>query len=358
MTKKVLHIIDNMWLWWAQTLVKGLSEYKDSDVKFFLYSLRKQKNINYVNSLNFYENDSKNKFSFPLLKLRKFIIYNNIEILHCHLAKSQILWWILKKMFFPNIKLIFHEHWEIFENWKLYPFLMNYFKKEVDLYIAVSNLTKNKILEKTKFSISKVKVLYNFVDTNRFYKIENLDKNNLFWKDLEWKFIIWFAARLIKRKWWERIIELAHILNKTYKNIFFVIAWDWPDKKELIYKINDLSNIKLLWHVSDMNKFYNSIDLFIFPSIWEPLWLTWIESNSCWCPVIASNIEWINEILINEKNSLLFDLNIKDDLLKKVLLLYNNKELRLKIIEWWFIWIKNYTLDSYILSLNYIYGRM
>gem|GEM_PF-5934199 len=75
-----------------------------------MYALRKR-NINIeINHKNIFYNDSKNKFSFPILKLKKFIEKNNIDVLHCHLAKSQIMGYMLKKLFFPNIKLILHEH--------------------------------------------------------------------------------------------------------------------------------------------------------------------------------------------------------------------------------------------------------
>ncbi|MDP2396096.1 MAG: glycosyltransferase family 4 protein [bacterium] len=49
---------------------------------------------------------------------------------------------------------------------------MNSFRKKVDLFIAVSEATKNKILEKTKYDSNKIEILYNFVDLNKFKKIE------------------------------------------------------------------------------------------------------------------------------------------------------------------------------------------
>jgi glycosyltransferase involved in cell wall biosynthesis len=49
---------------------------------------------------------------------------------------------------------------------------MNIFKNKVDIYIAVSNATKNKILNKTNFNEEKIKVLYNYVDLEKFRKIE------------------------------------------------------------------------------------------------------------------------------------------------------------------------------------------
>lgn len=195
---KILHIVDTIWLWWAQTVVKWIFEKQKDNSNIFLYALRK-KDINIeINHQNIFSNNSKNKFSFPLFKLRKFIKENNIEILHCHLAKSQIIWWVLKTLFFPNIKLVFHEHGEIFQDWKIYPFLMNIFKNKVDLYFAVSKATKKYILQKTNFQEEKIKLLYNFVDLDKFKKIENFNiekERKKYWITKN-DFVIWFASRI------------------------------------------------------------------------------------------------------------------------------------------------------------------
>jgi hypothetical protein len=52
---------------------------------------------------------------------------------------------------------------------------MNLFRKKVNIYLAVSKATKSKILEKTNYKEEQIKVLYNFVDLEKFKKIENFD---------------------------------------------------------------------------------------------------------------------------------------------------------------------------------------
>jgi L-malate glycosyltransferase len=81
----------------------------------------------------------------------------------------------LKTIFFPNIKLVFHEHGEIFEDGKIYSKLMSFFKEKIDIFIAVSNATKKELEKKIKINKEKIIFLYNFVDLNEFKKIENFD---------------------------------------------------------------------------------------------------------------------------------------------------------------------------------------
>lgn len=361
MHKKILHIIDSMGLWWAQTVVKWIFEKQIQNNDIFLYALRKREINIEINHKNIFTYNSDNKYSLPIFKLRNFIKENNIEILHCHLAKSQIIWYVLKLLFFPNIKLVLHEHWEIFENWKIYPFLMNLFRKKVDLYIAVSKATKQKILDKTSYKEEKIEVLYNFVDLDKFKKIEifdivserkkyPLDKND---------FIIGFASRLYEWKWYMDFLESAKILLEKWYSLKFLLAWDWNDKQKVIDFIskNNLSDsVKIIWYIVDMVWFYNTINCFIFPSHREALWLTWIEANACACPVIASNIEWLNEIMISWKNALLFEKQNTKDLAEKIEKIYNDIELKNSLIKNWLEEVKKYSLEKYLVELNNLYN--
>lgn len=361
MSKKILHIIDNLGLWWAQVVVKWIFEWQSSNNDIFLLSLRKTKITTEINHKNIVINNTKLKYSFPILKLRKIIRENDIEIIHCHLAKSQIIWWILKTIFFPNIKLVFHEHGEIFENWKIYVKFMIFFKNKIDIFIAVSNLTKQKLLEKTNISIEKIIVLYNFVDINKFKKITGFDiksKKINYWFD-EKDFLIWFASRLIERKWWFEFVQAAKMLKDKWYDFKYLIAWDWEDKNKIISfikKYNLEDDIKLIWYEKEMNEFYNTINIFVFPSHIEALWLTWLEANASSCPVIVSDISWLNEIMINNKNAMLFKKENAYDLMWKIIEMYEEEDIKKQLIKWWLKEVKNYSLENYLEKLEKIYG--
>lgn len=363
MSKKILHIIDNLWLGGAQIVVKWIFENQVLNNDIFLFSVRKTQITTEINHQNIIQNNCEFKHSFPIFKLKKIIKDNNINILHCHLAKSQIIWGILKTLFFPDLKLVFHEHWEIFENWKIYPFFMSLFKDKINLFIAVSNLTKEKILYKTKIDSYKINVLYNFVDLNKFKKISISNKNEYRSKyNLEKDdFVLWFAARLIERKWWFEFVEAAKILRDKWYEFKFLIAWDWIDKEKIIEFINKNkleNNIKMIWYIKDMNIFYNMIDIFVFSSHWEPLWLTWIEANAASCPLIASDIPWLNEIIVNNVNAMLFKKEDAFDLSWKIVEMYEEIDVKNELIKSSLKEVKKYSLDKYINKLNDLYNQI
>jgi L-malate glycosyltransferase len=343
-----------MWLWWAQTVVKGIFEAQQTNRNIFLYALRKRQINIEINHPNTFTYNTHQKFSFPLFALKNFIQEHNIEILHCHLAKSQIMWWMLKTLFFPDIKLIFHEHWEIFEDWKLYPFLMDCFRNKVDTYIAVSRVIKVKILEKTNFGENKIHILYNFVDLNRFKIIKNFDLENerkKYWLNQN-DFIIWFAGRLVERKWWKEFVESAKILSKKY-NMKFLIAGVGPDKEKLLEMTKGSSNIQYIWYVDNMVDFYNWLDVFCIPSYWEWLPMAQLEALWCWVSIISSDWPWLNEVIKEKKNY--FQNKKIDDLINKIETIYSDKDLRHDLVKNWLQEVKKYSLENYLVELYEIY---
>ena len=218
-------------------------------------------------------------------------------------------------------------------------------------------------MEKTNFEEKKIKVLYNFVDLDKFKKIKNFDIENerkKYWLSKN-DFVIWFASRLYEWKWWKEFVWAAKVLTEQWYNLKFIIWWDGEDKGKIIdfIKENNLEkNIILIWYVENMVNFYNIIDLFIFPSYIESMWLTQLEAQACWTPIIVSNIEWLNETINNNIDWLLFENKNVDDLVNKIEKIYNKKDLRDKLVKWWFENVKNYSLKKYLVILNSIYGEL
>ncbi len=97
------------------------------------------------------------------------------------------------------------------------------------------------------------------------------------------------------------------------------------------------------------------IDCFAMPSHWEPLGITEIEAQACSIPIIASDVEGLNEVVSNKKNGLLFKPKDEKDLAEKIELMEKNKELRERLIKNGLHSVKRYSLEEYILSLEKIY---
>jgi len=359
MTIRVLHIIDHLGFGGAQIVVKGIMD-GSQDENMFLYVLRKADNEITIQHRNVYIADSRNKYKVKsLLELAKIIRDDDVKILHCHLTKSFCFGFLLKMFFFKDITLIFHEHGNIFVNGYCYNLCLKTMRNTTNSFIAVSNVVKKKLVVDADIEAKKIKVLYNFVDLNKFYVDKNQEKEKLKFDNKN--YFVGFAGRLVKRKGWEEFIKAAFLLRNKCPNMGFLIAGDGPDKSRMLKLIEELNikdSVKYFGFVPDMNSFYNLIDCLVIPSHWEPLGLVGIEANACGVPVIAANVDGLREIIDDRENGLLFQPKDERDLAEKIRLIEDDKDLRQKLVSNGLSKVKRFSLSEYISTLTKIYQEL
>ena len=258
------------------------------------------------------------------------------------------------------MQLIFHEHGQIFQNGRIYPYFMRKSREDVDLFIAVSKATKNKLIERAKISLAKIKVLYNFVDLDKFnpkkIKISiQKEKENLGIKKGD--FVIGFVGRLSEVKGCGYLIKSLPYLNFNYK---VLIAGDGDLRESLenlAKKLNVFHKIIFLGYIKETKKIYQLLDVNVIPSLNESFSLSAIESQAMKVPTIASNIDGLNEVVIDKKTGLLFEQKNERDLEKKIKLLHSNKKLKEKLINEGLKNAKAHSLKDYIKNLKEVYNN-
>jgi len=366
---KILHIISNLELGGAQSIVKDLVL---NEKNHFVYSLRKTKNddLDKVKEKVFYYNTFKSfKFNpLILMDIYKKIKLNDFKVVHLHLVKP-LLYAGLIKILIPELKIIYHEHGLIYcsdESGKKstgYICYMNIFRNKINYVLAISKWIKKVYLQKTKIPLKKIKIIYNPIDTKKF------NRKNIKWSIQKERkrlginkneFVIGFVGRLIERKGWKNFIEAINILTNENKKFKFLIAGDGPDKTKMLSLIKEYNlekNIVYLGYQSNMVWFYSLLDVLVIPSHWEPMGLTEIEAQSMHVPTISSNIPALNEIIQDRKNGLLFEAKNNKNLAEKIKELYSNPKLKNKLIKNSLKSIKQYSLDAYVKKINVIYNK-
>jgi len=179
---------------------------------------------------------------------------------------------------------------------------------DCDKIIAVSQNTKNDLINLYAVPEAKIKVIYSGVDS-QFYR--KLDKTSPDFKQIKQKFqlpknFIFFLGTLEPRKNVESIIEAFDILKNNHpdlENLNLIITgekgWHYQDIFCLINKSPWQKQIKCLGYVSAEEKvcLYNSAELFVFPSYYEGFGLPVLEAQACGLPVIAGLNSSFPEIL-------------------------------------------------------------
>ena len=79
-----------------------------------------------------------------------------------------------------------------------------------------------------------------------------------------------------------------------------------------------LDKIIITGWVNDVEKYIPAFDIAVLPSKWEGFGLAIVEYMVCNKPIIASNVGGITDIIISEKNGLLFEVGDYEELSKKI----------------------------------------
>jgi glycosyltransferase involved in cell wall biosynthesis len=360
---RVLHIIDTLWLGGAQTVERDYFKSQQNNPDIFLYVLRKSMPQITINHKNVAIEESFSRYSLsPIFRLNKFIKENDIEILHCHLLRSHVFGYLVKGFFNKSIKLIIHEHSDIIDNEGLSVPILRLIQKRVNLFITCSNSLRKTLIEKIKIGDAKAIVMYNGIDLKKF------DRNNLQLNKGEERkklsieentFIVGFVGRLTKRKGWEELLEAA-LLLKDNSSIKFLIAGDGEDKEKLLNLISSkgLGNVIYLGYAPNMQGVYSILDCLAIPSHYEPMGITAIEAQAIEVPVIASNVDGLNEIITNEENALLINPQDAESIKTAILRLQENEGLCTQLKNEGKENAKRYSIENYAKALDNIYNSI
>jgi len=172
-------------------------------------------------------------------------------------------------------------------------------KKEVDLVIAISQATKNDIVDILGISPEKVKVVYEALPQG-VKKIEDKKFINEVKKRYRIKnnFLL-SVATLEPRKNLKRVIlafkEIKKIIPEMQLVLVGKVGWDEEVRKMMGNRPKDIIFTGFI-DEKDLLAFYSSATCFVFPSLYEGFGLPILEAMACGCPVVTSNISSMPEV--------------------------------------------------------------
>jgi glycosyltransferase involved in cell wall biosynthesis len=167
------------------------------------------------------------------------------------------------------------------------------------------------------FPEEKMTLIYNGVDFSKTW-----DKDKKLYQKKGDEIVIGNAGRLTEQKGQKYLIEVAELLKKENVNFIILIAGEGELRQQLQNSIKEKGlqdNVKLLGHIEDMASFMNSLDVFVFPSLFEGSANTLIETIFYAVPVIAWDVSSNSELIENRINGLLIPFDDKDMLKNAIL---------------------------------------
>lgn len=254
------------------------------------------------------------------IRLAKFVKKNNISLIHSH-GRGAGIYSRLLKIFNPSITIIhtyhgLNDHQSKFKK-IIYYTVEKFLGFYTDLSIFVSQGEK-KIAEKHSLlnNNKKFEVIYNGVSlpTVRKEKFKNNDIFNIV-----------TVTRFSYPKNMQSALNIAKCFANV-PNIKFIWVGDGEDRISLEEESKELNlNIEFVGFSNEPYKYLQKSNIFLFTSLHEGLPYSLIESLSAGVPIVASNVEGNNEVVIDGVNGFLFESEeIAVALIRKI---YNNRTL-------------------------------
>ena len=192
---------------------------------------------------------------------------------------------------------------------------------KADLNIGVSKLVLQKLSEFRTYNPKEEYVLYNGVDTSKFYP-NKIDENNVF--------TIGCVANFWEIKDQITLIKSVQLLKEQGKEILLRLIGTGPTLqmcKNFVSENNLSENIvfeKEIKH-EELNLFFNDIDVFILTSYYEALGCVYMESWATNTPFIAVKGQGITELIPSElKEKLVIGKSDVNQLIEKIDFLMKN----------------------------------
>lgn len=194
-----------------------------------------------------------------------------------------------------------------------------------DAVIAVSNYTKNKIVQHYGISPDKVSVVHNAIDAERNASQISSKSGKT----------VLYLGRVTLQKGPDYFIEAAKRVLEKEPDARFIVAGSGDMEGKIIEKaarlgISDKVFFTGFLRKHDIAKAYSMASLYVMPSVSEPFGLTPLEAAINRTPVLISKQSGVSEVF---KNCLRVDFWNIDEMANKIIAVLRHNELQQSLTE-------------------------
>jgi glycosyltransferase involved in cell wall biosynthesis len=206
--------------------------------------------------------------------------------------------------------------------------------KNATIIVTISNYSLEKIQKYYGIEPSKVRIVPNGVDIDKFKPMDTKGVRQQF--GLSNDPCVLFVGSLIPRKGLPFLVEAAKKIVKNNANTKFLIVGDGPLRNQLSDSLDTANlsdNFKFIGNLKDdvLPLVYNCADVFVLPSIQEGQGIVLLEAQASSKPVVAFDIGGVNETVQNKETGFLVNRGNVDALADALLKLLTDKALREKM---------------------------
>ncbi|MGO2358377.1 MAG: glycosyltransferase family 4 protein [Mesonia sp.] len=240
-------------------------------------------------------------------------------------------------------------------------------KRLVDMYIGVSQSTRQAIYAGGFSKLENIYVVPNGIDFNKTQRLLSSSKAVKIWSDIntDRPFILMHCGGFLKSKGQQVLIQIAQKLKTEkikFKIMLVGIIYKGTESQkyyeELLEEISRLElgdNIDIILNEPDVVKYFAKTDVLIHPSSTEGLPRVVMEAMSLGKPVIGNAVGGMTDFILNGYTGFLTNYNSVDEYVEFIKLLSKDKVLYKTISESSKNLIKNsYDFENQLNSFNKI----
>ena len=351
---------------YSRDIIRGLSTYFPNNI-YYLYNPKKSKQTLFkANNTNVFECLPKSNFSKKFYNywrqksVVKDLVKDNIDLFH---GLSGELPSGLKK---NNIKSVVTIHDLIFMRYpNLYSFVdrkIHYLKfkkavKNADRIIAISEQTKNDIVDFLKVNPNKIDVIYQACQDVFKKRYSDEEKKNVALKfNLPEQFVL-NVGTIETRK--NALLIVKAIKNCDTQLVLIGKKTKYADKIEAYIEQNNLHDkVQFLKGLTSIELaiVYQMASIFVYPSIFEGFGIPIIEALYSKVPVITNKFGVFPEA--GGPNSIYINTDNAEELAEKITYLLKNESLRNEIVEKGFEFVQKFNNDRIANSIHDVYLKV
>lgn len=141
------------------------------------------------------------------------------------------------------------------------------------------------------FKDKSFRVLKNAIDSQKFIANENTRREIIQEFGLEDKFVVGHVGRLHPQKNHDFLLDIFAEIKKKKLDAELILVGTGPLEEKVRSKVADkglAESVQFLGNRKDMNRIYQAMDVFVFPSLFEGLGIVAIEAQAAGVPIVCS----------------------------------------------------------------------
>lgn len=288
-------------------------------------------------------------------RLRKKLVVNKPDIVHAHLPNAHVVARPAAKL--AGVESVICTHHNVASS-NTYQSTVGKLEKYTrfldDVEVAVSETVRES--HETSFGSENWHVIPNSIDVTGYHEKVKNARGDLYG---EYHPVFLNVGRYAPQKGQKDIIKaMPQVLDEFPEAIAVIVG-----RGELEGSLNELADdlgvtehVSITGRVDTVYEYYNSADIFVFPSYWEGFGIVLLEAMAAELPIIGSDVGPIPE-LIDKKFGITIQSKVPEDLADAMISI--NKPNTKRSGDSAFQYVKeNYSIRSYVLSYEKLYRRL